>query len=130
MKIGELARRSDCLVETIRFYERAGLLPPPDRAANNYRSYGQEHADRLAFIRHCRALDMTLDEIRALLALRDRPEQDCADVNALLDRHIDEVVQRIAALTALDTQLRQLRSRCNSTDAVRCCAILNSLGTA
>ncbi|OIJ41195.1 MULTISPECIES: Cd(II)/Pb(II)-responsive transcriptional regulator [Massilia] len=128
MKIGELAQRTGCLVETVRFYERVGLLPPPDRHANNYRSYGQEHADRLGFIRHCRALDMTLDEIRALLALRDHPQQSCADVNALIDRHIGDVTQRIAALTSLETQLRQLRSQCGG-GAGGACAILDALST-
>lgn len=130
MKIGELAQRSGCLVETIRYYEQIGLLVPPDRSANNYRSYGHAHAERLGFIRHCRALDMPLGDIRKLLDLRDFPEQDCAEVNALLDQHIAEVSERIKALTTLDEQLRRLRSRCNSTDATRSCAILNALGGA
>ncbi|AWL07554.1 Cd(II)/Pb(II)-responsive transcriptional regulator [Massilia oculi] len=119
MKIGELAQRSGCLVETIRYYEQIGLLAPPDRSANNYRSYGHVHAEHLGFIRHCRVLDMPLDEIRKLLDLRDFPEQDCDGVDTLLDQHIAEVSERIAALTTLDEQLRHLRSRCNSTDATR-----------
>lgn len=130
MKIGELAQQSGCLVETIRYYERVGMLAPPERSANNYRSYGRAHAERLAFIRHCRALDMTLDEIRTLLALRDRPEQDCGEVNDLLDRHIADVGARIAALTALESQLRELRGRCKTLDATRSCAILGALGAA
>ena len=77
MKIGELARRTGCQVETIRYYEREGLLPEPARSPGNYRLYGSAHVERLTFIRHCRALDMTLGEIRTLLMHRDHPERDC-----------------------------------------------------
>jgi len=129
MKIGELAERSSCLVETIRYYERIGLLMPPERSANNYRTYNERHADRLSFIRHCRALDMTLDEIRVLLELRDHPLQECAGVNDLLDKHIGHVVERIRALSALEAQLRDLRSRCVVTNTTASCAILHALGT-
>lgn len=129
MKIGELAQSTGCLVETIRYYERVGLLAPPDRGANNYRFYGPSHVERLGFIRHCRALDMTLDEIRKLLDLRDFPEQNCAEVNALLDRHIAEVKERITALSILEDQLGRLRSQCNTTDSTRNCAILNALSS-
>lgn len=129
MKIGELAERTGCPVETIRYYERIDLLAPPERGLNNYRSYAEAHAERLGFIRHCRALDMTLDEIRTLLGLRERPEQNCGEVNSLLDGHIVEVGRRIAALTALESQLRDLRSQCSTSDATRLCPILNALGT-
>ena len=128
MKIGELAQRSGCLVETIRYYERIGLLPPPERSPNNYRVYTERHAERLSFIRHCRALDMTLDEIRVLLELRDRPEQDCMGVNELLDKHITHVAERIAALSALEKQLKDLRGCCVAVDVTRSCAILHALG--
>jgi len=127
MKIGELAGRTDCPVETIRYYERIGLLAPPQRAANNYRSYGNKHAERLQFIRHCRALDMGLDEIRTLLGARDQPDSDCTDVNALLDRHIAQVAGKIAELAALEQQLRQLRGCCVSTQASHACGILHAL---
>lgn len=129
MKIGELAERTGCLVETIRYYERIGLLMPPERSANNYRTYNDRHSERLLFIRHCRALDMTLEEIRVLLDFRDHPDRDCVGVNDLLDKHIGHVVERIAALSALESQLRDLRSRCVTTDSASSCAILNALGT-
>lgn len=128
MKIGELAERSACLVETIRYYERIGILMPPERSSNNYRAYNSEHAERLLFIRHCRALDMTLDEIRVLLDLRDHPEQNCVGVNELLDKHIAEVSERIAALSTLKVQLKELRGRCVTVDSTSACAILNALG--
>ena len=129
MKIGELAERSDCLVETIRYYERIGLLAAPERLTNNYRAYNEQHAERLLFIRHCRALDMTLDEIRTLLDFRDRPKQNCIGVNELLDKHIGHVVGRIRSLSALETQLRDLRSRCLANDSTGACEILQALGS-
>lgn len=127
MKIGELAAQTQCPVETIRYYERIGLLAPPHRAANNYRSYGERHAGRLQFIRHCRSLDIGLDEIRMLLEARDRPDGDCTEVNALLDRHIESVAGRIAELAALKQQLKQLRGRCVATRAPQACGILHAL---
>lgn len=129
MKIGELAERSGCLVETIRYYERIGLLAPPERSANNYRAYDEFHAERLLFIRHCRALDMTLDEIRALLDFRAAPQENCDGVNALLDKHIEHIVDRIANLSLLESQLRDLRSRCVATESIGPCEILHALGT-
>lgn len=129
MKIGELAERSGCLVETIRYYERIGILMPPQRLSNNYRTYGDEHSERLLFVRHCRALDMTLDEIRVLLEFRDHPEKNCVGVNELLDKHIGHVVERLASLTALESQLRDLRSLCVATDSAGSCEILHALGT-
>ncbi len=105
MKIGELAKTTDCPVETIRYYEREGLLPEPARSEGNYRLYTQAHVERLTFIRNCRTLDMTLDEIRSLLRLRDSPEAQCESVNALIDEHIQHVKARIDGLLALQEQL-------------------------
>lgn len=127
MRIGELARRADCAVETIRYYEREGLLPAPARTEGNYRTYGERHLERLAFIRRCRSLDMTQDEIRALLSVRDAPESDCTEANALLDEHIDHVGERIAQLKALREELRALRSLCGRSRAAKDCAILKEL---
>lgn len=85
MKIGELSSLAGCSVPAVRFYEAEGLLQAPLRAANNYRQYGQQHVDRLAFIVRCRSLDMSHDDIRALLQLQDDPAMSCDEVNALLD---------------------------------------------
>lgn len=130
MKIGALAEATGTSIETIRFYEREGLLPPPARAENNYRMYLPAHVERLAFIRQCRNLDMTLDEIRALIALRDAPAQDCGEIDALLDEHIGHVAQRIRELRALEKSLKALRARCTSPDAVAECGILSGLDNA
>lgn len=125
MKIGELAKVTDCAVETIRYYERERLLPEPARSDGNYRLYTQTHVERLTFIRNCRILDMTLDEIRSLLNLRDRPEGQCGSVNALIDEHIEHVQARIDGLVALQRQLVELRQRCSQQGAE--CAILQQL---
>lgn len=130
LKIGQLAKLTDCLVETIRYYEREGLLPPPDRSHANYRLYGPAHLERLQFIRHCRSLDMTLDEIRHLLRFKDAPEDNCGEVNALLDRHIVHVADRIAQLQALQGQLQELRAQCRRAQAAKDCGILQELGSA
>ena len=130
MRIGELAESTGTAVETIRFYEREGLVPAAQRADNNYRVYTAAHAERLAFIRHCRNLDMTLDVIRTLLRLRDAPLQDCGEVNALLDEHIGHVTHRIRELRALQKDLRALRARCGTPHAIEQCGILNELDTA
>lgn len=130
MKIGALSQATGTPVETIRYYEREGLLPPPVRAENNYRQYTPMHVLRLAFIRQCRHLDMTLEEVRALLALRDAPQQDCGAVNALLDEHIGHVAQRIAELQALEVDLRALRARCASPQTMAACGILGGLEAA
>ena len=114
MKIGELATATDCAVETIRYYEREGLLPEPARRESNYRLSTQAHVERLTFIRNCRTLDMTLDEIRSLLRLRDSPEGQCDSVNALIDAHIAHVQARIDGLQALQAQLLELRRQCTA----------------
>jgi Cd(II)/Pb(II)-responsive transcriptional regulator len=127
MKIGDLSKLTKTQVETIRYYEREGLLPEPDRTEGNYRIYGEAHAERLAFIRHCRNLDMALDEIRQLLRFKDDPASDCGDVNALLDEHIGHVASRIRELRALEKQLKSLRERCCEAQAAANCGILGEL---
>ncbi len=127
MKIGELAKLTDCQVETIRYYEREGLLPPPARSEGNYRLYTQAHTERLTFIRNCRTLDMTLEEIRSLLGLRDSPQSQCESVNALIDEHIHHVKARIDGLLALQEQLLDLRQRCSEGPDIDQCGILQRL---
>lgn len=129
LKIGELAKKTGCLVETIRYYERESLLPEPIRSDGNYRLYGNAHVERLRFIRQCRALDMTLDETRRLLDLRDAPEESCREVNTLIDEHIGHVVDRIDELKALQKQLKELRNYCQKIEAVKNCEILQSLAS-
>ncbi|MEO5733375.1 MAG: Cd(II)/Pb(II)-responsive transcriptional regulator [Rubrivivax sp.] len=127
MKIGELATRTRTPVETVRYYERAGLLPPAPRSESNYRIYGAHHVERLGFVRNCRSLDMSLDEIRVLLRFRDAPDADCGDVDALVDRHIGHVTSRIRALRQLEMQLRALRASCVGSRNAAQCGILDGL---
>ncbi|WP_255772782.1 Cd(II)/Pb(II)-responsive transcriptional regulator [Paracandidimonas lactea] len=128
IKIGELAKRTESTVETIRYYEKEGLLPEPSRSNGNYRLYSEEHIERLRFIRHCRTLDMTLDEVRTLLKHRDFPNEDCGDVNTLLDDHIHAVEVRVAELLQLKRHLIALRQKCASAAPTATCGILRALG--
>src|SRR5690242_18343130 len=114
MTIGELARMTRCGIETIRYYEREGLLPKAGRTSGNYRRYSQEHAELLSFIRRCRSLDMALNEIRVLLRFRAAPEEHCREVNAVLENHIVHVEERIAELRSLERQLKALREQCSN----------------
>ena len=127
MKIGELAIHTNTQIETIRFYEREKLLPEPGRSEGNYRIYENAHAERLSFIRHCRGLDMTLDELRVLLRFKDAPTENCLEVNALLDEHIGHVAARIRELRQLEKQLKNLREACEDGQEAQHCGILNGL---
>ena len=127
MKIGELAKAAGSDVETIRYYERAGLLPGAARAGASYRAYGAETLARLLFIRRCRALDMTHDEIRTLLACRDHPTESCEDVNRVVADHLAHVSDRIRELEALEKELRGIRRRCRQASTAGKCGILQEL---
>lgn len=129
MKIGEIAGRTQTSIQTVRYYEQIGLLTTPVRSASNYRHYDASHVARLDFIRRCRALDMSLDEIRRLLEFCDAPERDCAEVNTLLDEHIGHVRARLTELQALDTELRSLRRVCRAPGQASACRILQTLRT-
>lgn len=128
MRIGELAKTAGTTVETVRYYEKEGLLTAPERGLNNYRSYSPAHLERLRLIRNCRALDMTHDEIRAVLSLADDHQSGCGPINEIFDQHIAHVDTRISELRHLKTQLLELRQRCLSVqpDAEKC-GILHGL---
>ncbi len=127
MRIGELASATATPVDTIRHYERAGLLPAPPRSGANYRRYGEGDVQRLRFIRRCRGLDMGLDEVRHLLALHDAPQAACGEVNALIDAHLAHVDARLRELRALQQELKALRARCGEDRPVQDCGILRAL---
>ncbi|WP_438616909.1 Cd(II)/Pb(II)-responsive transcriptional regulator [Parazoarcus communis] len=127
MKIGDLARAARCTVETVRYYEREGLLAAPMRTSGNFRDYGEAHLERLRLIRNCRALDMSHDEIRSLLALADQPAAGCGAVNAVFDAHIAHVDERIRELEQLRATLTGLRERCQREQAVGDCGILQGI---
>ncbi len=127
MKIGELAQATQTPTATIRFYEREGLMPAAARSAANYRRYGPAHVQRLALIRRCRGLDMSLDEVRTLLALWDEPDAPCDDVNRVLDEHLAHVLARLRELRALQKELLTLRQRCQQPQTAGACGILHGL---
>jgi len=127
MQIKALSAATGVDAETIRYYEKEGLLPTPARQANGYRDYSNAHLERLAFIRHCRALDIPLADVRQLLAALDAPGAECGDVNALIDQHLARVRARLASLRALENQLRRLRTACNGQPGEAGCGILHEL---
>lgn len=130
MKIGELSKATFTQVETIRYYEREGLLQQAGRTEGNYRVYGLAHVERLSFIRHCRRLDMTLEEIRTLLRFKDSPPEDCSAINGLVDEHIRHVTIRIKELKSLQRQLIDLRNSCSGVGTVGECGVLSGLSRA
>jgi Cd(II)/Pb(II)-responsive transcriptional regulator len=127
LQIGQLARQFNLPVETVRYYERVGLLPEASRTSGNYRVYNQEHLEQLRFVVNCRKLDMTQDEIRRLLQLRAKPRTGCEDVNVLIDDHIADVARRISDLNALLSELRKLRRSCIEDTSHEDCRILKNL---
>lgn len=127
MRIGELASRTGIGVETIRFYESKGLLPAPVRQANNYRVYGEAHVARLHFIRHCRALDISLEDISKLCEIENSDGTQLSDVHQLINTHLLAVKKRIAELMALQYKLEQLKNSCTGDHACKNCGILEGL---
>jgi Cd(II)/Pb(II)-responsive transcriptional regulator len=127
MKIGEISLATSCSVETIRYYEKEGLLPAAGRSEANYRIYNEAHRDRLIFIRRCRSLDMSLEEIGTLLGLRDISGGDCEPVDALIDSRLVHVEARIQELHALQQQLRDLRKQCAAPGKLSDCGVLKGL---
>src|SRR5688500_12534221 len=108
MRIGELAQQAGVDVQTVRYYEREGLLEAPARTASGYRTYGEQHLERLNFVRHCRSLDMPLAEIRTLLELSAQENVSCAQVDGLVQEHLARVRTKRAALEMLEAQLETL----------------------
>lgn len=130
MLIGELARRAGTNKETVRHYERLGLLAEPERTEGNYREYGKGDLERLIFIRNCREIGMSLQEVRRLLYFRDQPDLACHEINQLLDRHIARVQEQLRDLGRLERHLRELRACCDSQRTAGDCGILDRLGLA
>ena len=119
LTIGSLSKQSGVNVETIRFYERSGLLPPPQRTPSGYRSYRAEDVRRLRFIRRGRELGFSLEEIHQLLELAAQPQQPCASADRMVREHLDAIETRIRDLQNLRQELRKLCD-CRSAEAEHC----------
>jgi len=126
LAIGELGRLTGTKVETIRYYERIGLLAKPERTAGNYRAYGAEHLNRLSFIRRSRDLGFSLEQVRALLDLSDDRERPCEAVDIIAQAHLTEVDRKIADLRALRRELSNMITQCRH-GTVANCRIIESL---
>ena len=126
MKIGRLSELTDCKIETIRYYEKIGLLPEPARTDGGYRVYEDEQMKRLSFVRRCRELGFTIDEIRGLLALVDGGNYTCGDIKKLTLEHVDSIRQKIKDLKKLEKTLSKIASQC-SGDSTPECPIIDAL---
>jgi MerR family transcriptional regulator, mercuric resistance operon regulatory protein len=128
--IGELSRRTGCKVETVRYYERVGLIPPAPRTAGRYRLYDDGDIRRLAFVRRARALGFTLDDVRMLLALaREQHKAPCADARELAATHLAEVRAKIADLRTMERVLSDAVARCEA-GGDPCCPVIETLAEA
>lgn len=120
LAIGDLAKHTGTKVETIRFYERIGLLPEPNRTKGNYRSYDNGDLRRLSFIRRARDLGFSLDQVRDLLGLSDQRDRSCEAVDGIARHHLAEVERKIADLNALREELADLIGRCRHGTVAEC----------
>jgi len=123
---GELARRTGCNLETVRYYEKIGLMPDPGRAANGYRQYDARHEGRLRFISRGRELGFSIDGIKGLLDLVDRRKLSCADVKTIACHHLDDVRKKIADLRRIERVLAET-TRCCNGDEVPECPLIDTL---
>ena len=120
LSIGDLARATGTKVETVRYYERIGLLPKPSRTAGNYRDYGDSEMARLSFVRRARGLGFSIDQVRALLGMSDDRSGDCAEVDFIANEHLREVDQKIADLTLLRNELEAVIQSCGGGTVAQC----------
>lgn len=128
--IGQLSRQANCKTETVRYYEKSGLMPEPPRSEGGHRIYNLTHAKRLKFIRRCRELGFRLDQIRTLLSFIDEPDHSCGEVKAVAIAQSHEVEQKIGDLLrlkqALDTMVKQCKGKKYPVDK---CPIIDVLYT-
>lgn len=120
LSIGTLAERTDCKVQTIRYYEQIGLMPVPERNAGNQRRYTEAAFRRLTFIRHARDFGFTVDAIRELLDMSDQPDMPCDHADSLAKHHLQEVETRMARLATLRDELRRMIHQCQGGSVGEC----------
>ena len=125
--IGRIAEAAGCKVQTVRYYEQVGLLPRPERSGGNQRVYGKSDVDRLTFIRHARDLGFSIEAIRDLLSLSDRPDQPCEAADAIARAQLVHVERRIEHLNALKLELERMVAQC-SGGRISDCRLIEVLG--
>ncbi|WP_315738767.1 MULTISPECIES: helix-turn-helix domain-containing protein [unclassified Bradyrhizobium] len=126
LTIGDLAKRTGTKVETIRYYERIGLLPVPARTEGNYRTYDNDQLGRLSFIRRARDLGFSIDQVRDLLDLADQRDRSCEAVDVIAGQHLAEIERKISDLVALRDELADVIGRCKH-GTVADCRIIEAL---
>lgn len=127
LQIGEVAKRSGVGVETVRFYERKGLIPKPGRSASGYRQYPETVIRRVRFIQHAKTLGFSLKEIGELIALKNMPGARCEDIRTKAETKVADIQEKIDALEKMKGALMPLIHRCQSTDPIGECPILDAL---
>lgn len=127
LSIGDLAKATETKIETIRYYERIGLLPEPARTSGNYRSYETAHFLRLGFIRRARELGFSIEQVRELLSMSDQKDRSCAQVDAIAREHLAEVDEKISSLKSLRRELDAIIRQCHS-GTIKECRIIDALG--
>ena len=127
MKIGELAQKAEVNIDTVRYYERQGLLPEPQRLRSGYREYAAEDVSRLRFVRRAKALGFTLQEIRDLLELSSHREKDMAGMKSAAMEKLANVEEKLAELTRIRDGLKVVIASCPGHGALEQCPILNAL---
>jgi len=126
--IGALSKRTATNIETVRYYERVGLLPTPARSSGGYRLYGTDHLRRLSFIRRARALGFSLAEVRRLLRLADQRRRPCSEVRVVAAAHLEDVKAKIADLRRMERVLEETVARCAAGGGSHC-AVIEALST-
>lgn len=120
LKIGELSRISGASVETIRFYEKVGILEAADRTTGNYRVYDKEQIERLRFIRHCRMQGLSLQEIQILINIINNPDTGCAAVHGIIEKHLHKIEEQLTALTYLREKLQAIKKESDCRGEAGC----------
>jgi DNA-binding transcriptional MerR regulator len=126
LTIGQLGHATNTKIETIRYYEKIGLLPAPRRTQANYRSYATEHLQRLGFIRRARELGFSIEDVRELLKLAGRGQQPCHEVDRVVARHLEITEKKIEALKRLRRELRRTLASCEG-GPISDCRVLQAL---
>lgn len=127
LSIGQLSKKSDVPIDTIRYYEKVGVLDRIQRSENNYRIYTDQTLADLLFIKHCRELDISLNDIKTLKQMKAQPKQTCTEVDNLVNKYLIEVSEKIERLLLLKETLIDLKQHCSTDRTVDECGILKEL---